>query len=109
MKKSLHKLASLVCLLTLLLGSATCLHAQPPKQSSCSHCPKHQPPSHTPPSCCAAQQQPPAITSAVVEHSVQFHTASMPLLPLDTAPLPSVSVSRAALPPPTPPRIALRI
>src|SRR5437899_6211948 len=58
MKKALHRFASLLCLLTLLFNVAACLHAEQAKQSSCSHCPKPAPQSHTVPSCCAAQQQP---------------------------------------------------
>src|SRR5947208_1457850 len=103
MKKPLHRLASLLCLLTLLLGTATCLHAEQPRQSSCSHCPKLAPLSHTLPSCCTAQQQPPAITSTEVQRPAQFLSVLMPLLPLEFAPLPSLSAAHVALPPPSPP------
>ena len=70
MKKALHRFASLLCLITLLLNASTCLYATQPKQSSCSHCPKPAPQSHALPSCCAAQQQAPAITSTEVKPPV---------------------------------------
>ena len=74
MKKALRSLASVVCLLTLLFGAATCAHAEQPKQSSCSHCPKRAPLNHTLPSCCSAQQQPPAVLAGVVRHSGQHRS-----------------------------------
>ncbi len=73
MKKTLHRFASVLCLLTLVLNAATCLHAEQPRQSSCSHCPKRAPLSQTLPSCCAAQQQPPAVTSAEIKQPVQSY------------------------------------
>src|SRR5258705_13483431 len=70
MDKTLHRLASLLCLLTLLLSATACLHAEQPRQSSCSHCPKPAPQSHPLPSCCAAQPQSPAVTSAEIKQPV---------------------------------------
>ena len=109
MKNPQYKLASLVCLLALLLSTATCFHVDQTKQSSCGHCPKPAPISRSFPSCCAVQQQPPAITSAEVEHSAQFLSVLMPVLHNQIAPFLSLSDTRVALPPPSPPRIALRI
>ena len=109
MKKSLHNLATLLCLLTILLGTVTCVHAKQVVQSSCSHCPKRAPVSHELPSCCATQQQPPAITSATVESSAQAAPALI-ALPSDKIVLPgSFLVTGSKAPPPSPPRIALRI
>src|SRR2546429_4464977 len=86
MKKALHRFASLLCLLTLLFNAATCLHAEQPRQSSCSHCPKRAPQSHELPSCCAAQQQPPAVTSAEVKQPVPSIAVLTPLLSNEVAP-----------------------
>src|SRR5260370_41002146 len=109
MKKTLHRLASLLCLLTLLLNAATCLHAEQPTQSSCSHCPKRAPVSLPLPSCCAAQQQPPAVTSAEVKQPVPSIAVLTPLLSNEVAPLRSAPVTRLTASSPPPPRLTLRI
>src|ERR1700735_3475910 len=82
MKKTLHSLAALVCLLTLLLSATTCLHAKPPAQPSCSHCPEHAPTSPTVPSCCAAPHQSPAVIPTAIEHQTQL-TLTLICLPAD--------------------------
>jgi hypothetical protein len=109
MNKSLHSLATLLCLLTILLGTVTCVHAKQAAQSSCSHCPKRAPVSHELPSCCATQQQPPAITSATVESPAQAAPVLISLPSDKIAPLGSFLVTGSTAPPASPPRIALRI
>src|SRR5882757_7048492 len=105
MKKTLHRLASLLCLLTLLLSATACLHAEQPRQSSCSHCPKPAPQSHTFPSCCAAQQQPPAVTSAEIKQPVPSIAVLTPLLSNEVAPFRSSPITRQTASPPPPPRL----
>src|SRR5580700_7904589 len=109
MKKALHTLASLLCLLTILLSTATCVHAERPSQSSCSQCPKRAPLSHSLPSCCAAQPQPPAVPSARIERPAQSITLAVPLSIGETAPFYSSQVTQQTVPLHSPPRIALRI
>ncbi|HEY1992829.1 MAG TPA: hypothetical protein VGG81_00410 [Edaphobacter sp.] len=110
MKKTLHRLASLLCLLTLLLSTAACLHAErQPRQSSCSHCPKPAPQSHALPSCCAAQQQPPAVTAAEVKQPAPSIAVLSPLLNNEVLPFRSSPVTRLTASPPPPPRPTLRI
>src|SRR3977135_3119010 len=94
MKETLHRFASILCLLTLLLNVATCLHAEQPRQSSCSHCPKSAPQSHTLPSCCAAQQQPPAVTSAEIKQPAPSIAVLTPSLNNEVLPFPSSPVPR---------------
>src|SRR5580704_3292460 len=109
MKKTLHRFASVLCLLTLLLNAATCLHAERPRQSSCSHCPTRAPHSHTLPSCCTAQHQPPAVASAEANQPVLSIAVLTPLLSTEVAPFRSSPVKRLTASPPPPPRITLRI
>jgi hypothetical protein len=109
MKKTLHRFASLLCLLTLLLNAAACLHAAQPRPSSCSHCPKPASQSHALPSCCAAQQQPPAVTSIEVNQPVLSIALVTPALNNEVILFPSSPVAQITASPPPPPRIALRI
>jgi hypothetical protein len=109
MKKALHRFASLLCLITLLLNASTCLYAAQPKQSSCSHCPKPAPQSHTLPSCCAAQQQAPAITSTEVKPPVLSIALLTPSLHNEVISLSSSPVTQLTASPPSPPRLTLRI
>src|SRR5260370_3554516 len=109
MKKALHRFASLLCLLTLLLNAAACLHAEQPRQSTCSHCPKPAPENHTLPSCCAAQQHPPPVTSAEVKQPAPSIAVLSPSLSNEVAPFRSSPVTLLTASPPPPPRITLRI
>ena len=109
MKKALYRFASLLCLMTLLLNASTCLYAAQPKQSSCSHCPKPAPQSHTLPSCCAAQQQGPAITSTEITQSVLSIAPSTPSPDNEVISLRSSPVTQVTASPPPPPRLNLRI
>ncbi|MGD0446446.1 MAG: hypothetical protein ABSA39_21120 [Edaphobacter sp.] len=109
MKKTLHSLATLLCLLTIMLNAATCLHAEQTKQSACSHCPKRAPLGHQTPPCCVAQQQAPAVTSAKIETPAPAGAIFVPLRIGKIASFNSPFVVKAAAPPPSPPRIALRI
>src|SRR5437868_8013700 len=109
MKKALHRFASLLCLLTLLFNTAVCLHILQPKKSSCSHCPKPAPQSHTLPSCCAAQQEPSAITSTEVKQSV-LSVALLTSSPNnEVISFRSSPVTQLTASPPSPPRLTLRI
>src|ERR1700736_2301732 len=107
MKETLHRVASILCLLTLLLNVA-CLHAEQPRPSSCSHCPKPAPQSHALPSCCAAQQQPPAITSAEIKQPAPSIAVLTPPLNNEVLPFRLSPVTRLTASPPPPPHITLR-
>ncbi|WP_260738548.1 hypothetical protein [Tunturiibacter lichenicola] len=110
MKKTLHIFATLLCLLTLLLSTATCMNVVQPKQASCDHCPKQSPFSQNLPSCCSAQQQQPlAIISSEVQQPVQLPTAYVRVLPHEVTSSLAPPATRASASPPIPPRIALRI
>src|SRR5277367_1617533 len=109
MNKPLHIFATLLCLLTLLLSTATCMNVVQPKESSCSHCPKQSPLSQDLPSCCSAQQQPPAIVSTEVQQPVQLLAVYTQVLPHEIASPLAPPNTRATAPPPVPLRIALRV
>jgi hypothetical protein len=110
MHRPLHIFATLLCLLTLLVGTATCMNVVQPKQSSCNHCPKQSPLSQDLPSCCSAQQQQPsAIISTEGQQPVQLFAAYVSVSPHKIASPLAPSAIRATAPPPVPPRIALRI
>jgi hypothetical protein len=110
MKKTLHILVSILCLLTIMLNATRCMHAEQAKQPSCSHCPKRAPVSHQTPPCCVAQQQVPSVPSARVEASAPADATFVPLRTEKLASFYSLLVKEAtAAPPPSPPRIALRI
>jgi len=108
MKKALHIFATLLCLLTIVIGTATCEELAPPKYSSCDHCPKQSPVDK--PACCSAQQQlPSAIVSEETSLQPQLHTIAVfefsdkVFTPLNTT-APQWTAS-----PPHPPRTPLRI
>jgi hypothetical protein len=56
MRKTLLAFTAIVCLLTLLVASVSCLHIAAQQQATCSHCPKHSPLSKKTPACCSAPQ-----------------------------------------------------
>lgn len=70
MKKMLHSLATLLCLLTLLFSGITSVQAQHQTQPLCSHCPKHAPARHTIPACCSTHQPSAAVASVEVRPPV---------------------------------------
>jgi hypothetical protein len=78
MKETLHRLAPIFCLLTLLLNAATCLHAEKSRQPSCSHCPKPAPQKPQPSPCCAAQQLPHNEIALLSSSPITRLTASPP-------------------------------
>jgi hypothetical protein len=100
MKKSLHNLAAILCLLTLLIplfSALACIQAQQPMRASCDHCPKHAPASHPSPSCCSAQQP---SSPAVATRMEQPAPAVADVLPI------FVSLSSSPFTAPITPRIA---
>src|SRR5271154_1039103 len=65
MRKSLHTLVTVVCLLVLLLPAAAfCMQHHHVAQPLCSHCPQH---SDVPPCCTAQQHQSPSIPTGSLE------------------------------------------
>jgi hypothetical protein len=110
MKKALHLVTTLLCLLTLLVGAATCVQIVQPKQSTCDHCPKQSPLDKHLPACCSAQQQQPsAIASTEVEPQIQLHTVAF-IPSLNEIPtVLTLPIARWAATPPLPPLTPLRI
>lgn len=110
MRMSLHILATITCLLTILVGSVSCLHIATHQQPACSHCAKHEPPSKTTPSCCNPDHQiQTALVSAEVQQPTQLSATIAPLLPNLTPQFLAPSLTPLSASPPRPPRIALRI
>jgi hypothetical protein len=111
MKKTLHSLAALLCLLTLLLSATSCLHdlqAEQPKQATCDHCPKSAPLDHSIPSCCRALQQQPSAVMAltdVEQPALSTAMADFGLAKIFLSPPIKISIEL----PQHPPLIALRI
>ncbi|HXC94400.1 MAG TPA: hypothetical protein VNU92_01810 [Edaphobacter sp.] len=110
MRKTLHNLASVLCLLAILLSAAMPLRADASVESSCHQCPKHAPQSHHQgPTCCSARQQAPAIITTVkVDPSSSIITKPI-LLGNETAAFHPVPVLQSTQPLHPPPLLALRI
>ncbi|WP_158944856.1 hypothetical protein [Granulicella sp. S190] len=96
MKKSLHIFATLFCLLTLLVSSASCVTLAKPLQSACDQCPKQSPDNHQLPTCCSAHGQPSAVAT-VQKSSAHLELVSLPSVPEEIVYSPSTLV---------PPRVA---
>jgi len=109
MKKALNSLAPLLCLLTILLSTVRCVHAERPRQASCSHCPKHAPLSHSLPSCCTSHQQSPALVSSEIKGPIQSISTTISVFPEEIALLSSFPITQFTASPHPPPLIALRI
>jgi hypothetical protein len=111
MKKKLHLVVALLCLMTLFTTTASCMVAQLPhtQQASCGECPRHAPLSQDTPVCCTTHQRPSAATSSVeVEQPADISQALASL----SFNLPTQAIAPPALLPETPPTpllIALRI
>ncbi len=109
MKKTLFSLAAILCLLTIFVGSASCMIATQPRQAACDHCPKHTPMQQHTTSCCTAHHQPASdVTFAGLQQPALSSTLELPSLRLDPAAA-VLPLARLDGPPHFPPRIALRI
>jgi hypothetical protein len=108
MKKALHLVATLLCLLTITVSEATCRELVPRKQSTCDHCPKQSPLDQ--PACCnAQQQQPSAIVSEETEPQIQLQAIAFVAM-FDQSPSSlNIPTPRLTAPPLLPPRTPLRI
>ena len=112
MKKKLHLVVTVLCLLALTISTASCMFAQLPSmhQASCDDCPAHAPLSQNTPACCTNHQHPSAATTSVqVEHPAYIAQALTPFslnLPKRFTALPAAQLSET---PPIPLLIALRI
>jgi hypothetical protein len=106
MKKKLHLVVALLCLLTLFISTASCMVAQ----ASCGECPRHAPLSQDTPVCCTTHQLPAAATNSVeVEQPAHISQALTPLSlnpPAQSVALPAALLTET---PPAPLLIALRI
>jgi hypothetical protein len=113
MKRPCQLVITVLCLLTLLLNTASCLHAQlphPQHDASCGDCPRHAPATPNAPACCIAHQQPStAATSVEVEQPAHLPNAFAPIAPNLPAPALFSAATRLSAPPLVPPIIALRI
>jgi hypothetical protein len=112
MKKKLHFVVTVLCLLTLFLNTASCMVAQLPRvhQASCGECPSHAPLSQDTPVCCKTHQQPSAVTNTVeVKQPASIaHTLASPTLDLP-AHFTALPAAQFAETPPIPLLISLRI
>jgi hypothetical protein len=112
MKKKLHLVVTVLCLLALTISTASCMFAQPPSmhQASCDDCPTHTPLSQDTLACCTTHQQPSAATSSIeAEQPAYIAQVLTPLsynLPTHFTALPAAQLPET---PPVPPLIALRI
>jgi hypothetical protein len=111
MKKTLHLAVTLLCLLTLFIGTASCAYAQLPhaQQASCSDCPTHAPLSQNTPACCTTHQQPSATAASleVERPALLSHIAAPSFNPSSQSiSLPPTYFAEA---PPFPPLTPLRI
>ena len=113
MKRPCHLVIAVLCLLTLLLNTSSCLHAQlphPRHDASCGNCPRHAPATPNTPPCCTAHQQPSTVaTSVEVEQPAHLPNASTPIAPNLPAPTLFSAATRLSASPLLPPIIALRI
>ncbi len=116
MRKTFYSFVSIVCLLALFVGTA-CMTASAQgavsmtghSQDPCSHCSKHAPAKQDTNSCCVAHHQP-GSTTAWTE--VEQPSAASPAgahHPLLLAVAMAPSLSHFVEPPPSPPRVPLRI
>jgi hypothetical protein len=112
MKKKLHLVVALLCLLTLFISTASCMVTQLPhnQQASCGECPGHAPLSRDTPACCTTHQLPAAAASSVeVEQPAHTSQALTPLSlnpPAQSIALPAALLAETS---PAPLLIALRI
>jgi hypothetical protein len=112
MKKKLHLVVALLCLLTFFISTASCMVAQFPHspQASCGECPRQAPPSHDTPVCCTTHQLPAAATNSVeVEQPAHISQALTPLSLNPGTQSKALPAALLAETPPTPLLIALRI
>jgi len=113
MKKACHLVVTVLCLLTLLLNTTSCMHAQlshAQRDASCGDCPTHAPATPDTPACCNAHQQPSAAaTSVAVEQPAYLSNAFAPIAPGLPAPAIFSAATPLSAPPLLPPLIALRI
>jgi len=111
-KKKLHLVVAVLCLLALTISTASCMVAQLPSmhRASCDDCPAHAPLSQNTPACCTNHQQPSAATTSVqVEQPAYIAQALTPFslnLPKRFTALPAAQLAETA---PVPLLIALRI
>jgi hypothetical protein len=112
MKKKLHLVVTLLCLLMLFISTASCMVAQIPhnQQASCGECPRHAPLSQDTPVCCTTHQLSAAAASSVeVEQPAHISQAFTPLLLNPSPQSIALPVALLAETPPAPLLIALRI
>src|SRR5580658_10461964 len=113
MKTPFRLAAAILCLLILLLNTASCMQAQslhPKHDASCGDCPKHAPATPEVPACCSAHQQPSSAATAVeVEQPAHLSNAFAPIASNLPAPSTFYIATNLPAPPLSPPLIALRI
>jgi hypothetical protein len=109
MKQAIYSLAAILCLVTMLLGSSSCMAMSSHAKAPSTDCPTHSPANQPVPACCTVHQQPSASATVFsVEQPVQIqavHLFSVILSARAVAPLPPPQI----FPPPLPPLLKLRI
>ncbi|MBN9616271.1 MAG: hypothetical protein BGO25_09150 [Acidobacteriales bacterium 59-55] len=109
MKQAIYSLAAILCLVTMLLGSSSCMAMGSHAKAPSTDCPTHAPANQPVPACCAVHHQPSAsATVFAVEQPVQVQTIhSFPVILEARAVLPPPPFESS--PPPLPPLLKLRI
>lgn len=109
MKQAIHSLAAILCLVTMLLGSSSCMAMSGHAKAPSIDCPTHAPANQPVPACCTVHHQPSAwATVFAVEQPVQIQAMHWSPVILDAraiVPPPPLESS----PPPPPPLLKLRI
>jgi len=109
MKQAIYSLAAILCLVTMLLGSSSCMAMSRHVKAPSTDCPTHSPANQPVPACCAVHHQPSAsATVFAVEQPVQLQAIHVFPITLEarTVLLPPPLESS---PPPLPPLLKLRI
>jgi hypothetical protein len=113
MKTPYHLAVAVLCLLILLLNTASCMQAQslhPRHDASCGDCPKHAPAVPDVPACCSIHQQPSSAAIAIeVEQPAYLPNTFAPIASNLLAPATIPIATKLSESPPSPPLIALRI
>jgi len=109
MKQAIYSLAAILCLVTMLLGSSSCMAMSRHAMAPSTDCPTHSPANQPVPACCTVHHQPSASATVFsVEQPVQLQAVhSFPVILEARAIVPPPPLESS--PPPLPPLLKLRI
>jgi hypothetical protein len=109
MKRAIYSFAAILCLVTLLVGSSSCMAMSSHAKAASSDCPAHSPQNQPVPACCTVHVQPSASATVFeIEQPAQILTVrsfTAILSARAVMPLPPPRI----FPPPLPPLLKLRI